>query len=170
MEKGIKNINIRFILLEAAALIGLVVLIVCISPRAVRDDADLAELSEAVFSAIKDENGFSQSDAMGLRKYYGLDANEYEDMMLYLPASNMDAAELLIVVMQNESQAEELETAIHERLEQQKKVFESYGVEQMGILNRAVVCIRGRYALFAVCADADIAKEAFLRVIEGKGE
>lgn len=168
MEQKARGINIVFIILEAIAVIGLVVFIICVSGKDVREDVALPELSEAVNFALDSENGFSQSDAMGFRKYYGLDANEYEDVLLYLPVSNMDAAELLIVVMQDENQSEALEAAMKERLEQQKKVFESYGVEQMGILNQAVICIKGRYGLFAVCEDADEVKTAFLRVIQGK--
>lgn len=168
MERKLKRINITFIVLEVAAVIGLIVFILCVSGKNVREDAALSELSEAVYTVIDSENGFSLSDSMGFRKYYGLDANEYEDMLLYLPASNMDAAELLIVVMRDESQSEELNAAMNKRLEQQKKVFESYGVEQMGILNQAVICVRGRYGLFAVCEDADEVKTAFLRVIQGR--
>lgn len=168
MERKAKRIQLRFIVLEAAALIGLIVFIICVTDKPVREDVTLQGLSDAVLSAISGEEGFAPSDAMGFRKYYGLDANEYENVLLYLPTSNMDAAELLIVVMQDENQSEALEAAMNERLEQQKKVFESYGVEQMGILNQAVIYVKGRYALFAVCTNADEVKTAFLRVIEGK--
>lgn len=166
MERKLKRINITFIVLEVTAVIGLIIFIVCVSGKNVREDVTFSELSEAVYAVVDGENGFSLSDAMGFRKYYGLDANEYEDILLYLPSSNMDAAELLIVIMRDESQSEELNAAMNKRLEQQKKVFESYGVEQMGILNQAVICIEGRYGLFAVCEDADNVKAAFKQVIE----
>ena len=165
MRHGAKAIHRGLIVLEAAALLGLVMFIFCTSKRPVRDDVRFSELSEAVLAAVRQEEGYQLSDSAGLRKYYGLDANAYEGVLLYLPASNMDAAELLLVVMQEESQAQALEAAMNERLEQQKKVFESYGVEQMGILNRAVICVEGRYGLFAVCQDADAAREAFENVI-----
>lgn len=167
MERKSKRIHRGLIVLEAAAIIGLIIFIVCVSDRPLRKDVTLSELSDAVFSAMSEE-GFALSDAMGLRKYYGLDASAYEDMQLYLPASNMDAAELLIVVMKDESQGDALEAAMSKRLDAEKNVFESYGVEQMGILNQAVICVKGRYGLFAVCEDADAVKTAFLYVIEGK--
>jgi hypothetical protein len=117
-------------------------------------------------SALGEQEGCAQADAMGLRKYYGLDANDYEDVLLYLPSSNMDAAELLLVVMKDEDQAEAVLDAMNSRLEQQKKAFEGYGVEQMGILNQAVICVEGRYGLLAVCENADGVKSAFDGVIE----
>jgi cytidylate kinase len=89
---------------------------------------------------------------MALRKYYGLDAAELTDFSLCLPSSNMDAAELLIVVMQDESQAESVRKAMETRLANQIGVFESYGVDQMRLLNQAEIITEGRYAVF-ICAE-----------------
>lgn len=161
-----KRVNVGFVIVELLAVVSIIVFIACVSEGPVREDVTLAELSETALSAMETEEEFSLADSQDLRKYYGLDASEYEDVLLYLPSSNMDAAELLIVVMEDESQADEMEEAMNERLETQKQAFESYGVEQMGILNQAVICVKGRYGLFAVCSDADAVKAAFLDTVE----
>jgi hypothetical protein len=168
MERKTKKIHYGLIALEVTAFLIVVLFIWWVMPKTVRDDVDMEELSTSVLSALGEQEGCAQADAMGLRKYYGLDANDYEDVLLYLPSSNMDAAELLLVVMKDEDQAEAVLEAMNSRLEQQKKAFEGYGVEQMGILNQAVVCVEGRYGLLAVCENADGVKSAFDSVIEEK--
>ena len=140
------------ILAEAAAAVFILAAVILTSGRRVRNDVTLSELETAVFSEIGEQNAFAPRDAMALRKYYGLDAAELTDFTLCLPSSNMDAAELLIVVMQDESQAESVRKAMETRLANQIGVFESYGVDQMRLLNQAEIITEGRYAVF-ICAE-----------------
>ena len=48
------------------------------------------------------------------------------------------------------------------RLAAQRSSFDGYGVEQMELLSRCVVEIRGNYVLFVVGADAQTVRQAFL--------
>jgi cytidylate kinase len=144
--------HIFLILAEAAAAVFILAAVILTSGRRVREDVTLSELETAVFSEIGEGNAFSPRDAMALRKYYGLDAAELTDFSLCLPSSNMDAAELLIVVMKDESQEENIQKAMETRLANQIGVFESYGVDQMRLLNQAEIITEGRYAVF-ICAE-----------------
>ena len=144
--------HIFLILAEAAAAVFILAAVILTSGRRIRNDVTLSELETAVFSEIGEGNAFSPRDAMALRKYYGLDAAELTDFSLCLPSSNMDAAELLIVVMKDESQAENIRKAMETRLANQIGVFESYGVDQMRLLNQAEIITEGRYAVF-ICAE-----------------
>ena len=144
--------HIFLILAEAAAAVFILAAVILTSGRRIRNDVTLSELETAVFSEIGEGNAFSPRDAMALRKYYGLDAAELTDFSLCLPSSNMDAAEFLIVVMKDESQAENIRKAMETRLANQIGVFESYGVDQMRLLNQAEIITEGRYAVF-ICAE-----------------
>lgn len=144
--------HIFLILAEAAAAVFILAAVILTSGRRIRNDVTLSELETAVFSEIGEGNAFSPRDAMALRKYYRLDAAELTDFSLCLPSSNMDAAELLIVVMKDESQAENIRKAMETRLANQIGVFESYGVDQMRLLNQAEIITEGRYAVF-ICAE-----------------
>ena len=144
--------HIFLILAEAAAAVFILAAVILTSGRRIRNDVTLSELETAVFSEIGEGNAFSPRDAMALRKYYGLDAAELTDFSLCLPSSNMDAAELLIVVMKDESQAENIRKAMETRLANQIGFFESYGVDQMRLLNQAEIITEGRYAVF-ICAE-----------------
>ena len=154
--------HMLLILAETAAAIFILAAVILTSGRHIRDDITLEELETAVFSELGEGNAFSPRDAMALRKYYGLDASEMEGFSLCLPSSNMDAAELLIVVMKDQSQTEIVKNAMETRLKNQIGVFESYGVDQMRLLDQAEIITEGRYAVF-ICAENSAKAGAALR-------
>lgn len=124
--------------------------------------ADPAAVREAV-TARMDLTNVVEADNQMIRRLYGLDVSAYESCVLYYPATNMGAQELLIVKLAESAQAETLEQAIQSRLETQKNTFDGYGVEQYDLLtNHSVIEIRGNYVLFVVDADSDDVRAAFL--------
>lgn len=155
----------KTILLEAArwavALAALICLIIMFKADPV-SNADPAAVREAV-TAQMDLTNVLEADNQMIRRLYGLDISAYEACILYYPATNMGAEELLIVKLADTAQAEQVEAAIRARLETQKTTFDGYGVEQYDLLtNHAVVEVRGNYVLFAVGADSAKVREAFL--------
>ena len=69
---------------------------------------------------------------------------------------------MLIVKLKDLSQQETVAAAAQARLDTQMNTFEGYGVEQVALLEKAVIEVRGNYILF-VCNDhADAAVQAFL--------
>lgn len=67
--------------------------------------------------------------AMKLRALYGLSENDYEEVVLYVPASNMDAQEMLIIRCKTEEQTETVKVSAEKRIAYLRTIFESYGVE-----------------------------------------
>ena len=102
----------------------------------------------------------SESD-MVVKERFGLEANAFNGLVYYGPDSNMDAAELLLVNLNDTSQKESVEEAIQKRIEYQKSCFEGYGVDQMELINNAKTVIYGHYILFIVSKDSAPAREAF---------
>ena len=167
-KKTDRSLNRKFLLLEIAAVLILVVFLVGISEKPVREDVTLEELRAPIADILEETTSWNEKGVQEFRKYYGLSAEDMEGFLIYLPASNMDASECLLVVMKDESQAEDVKKAMETRLENQKKVFESYGVDQMRLLNNAVICVKGRYGLFISSEKAEEVKKSFLAVVEGK--
>lgn len=120
----------------------------------------------AVRAAATEQMDLSQvleADNQMLRRLYGLDPAAYERIVLYYPATNMGAEELLIVKLSSVDQAEAVRSAIDARLQTQKNTFDGYGVEQTDLLtNHAAVEVRGNYVLFVVSRTADQVRQAFL--------
>ena len=124
--------------------------------------ADPETVAEAVTQAVSMDN-MTESDNQMLKRLYGLDPSAYESCLLYHPATNMMAEELLIVKLKDVSQQETVRAAVEARLQTQKTTFEGYGVEQFDLLtNYSVVEIQGNYVLFIVHADCAAGQKAFL--------
>lgn len=123
-------------------------------------DADINDVAQAVIAQL-DMSAMQESPHRNFKKFYGLNATDYEGVVLYSPVTNMDAEELLIVKLKDTSQAEAVETAINKRLETQKNSFEGYGIEQYDLLEKHVLDVRGNYILYVVHTDAAKADQAF---------
>ena len=125
-------------------------------------DAEPENVAAAVTQAIDTAN-MTPGDNQMLKRLYGLDPSAYESCILYYPATNMMAEELLIVKLADVAQAETVRAAAEARLDTQKNTFEGYGVEQYELLsNHCVLEVRGNYVLFLVHTNAGDGLDAFL--------
>lgn len=152
------------ILLEAArwvaAVAALVYLLVLFGGNTV-SNAPFEDVSAAVMETVDTENMVLAENQM-VKRLYGIDPAAYEGCVLYYPATNMMAEELLLVKLSDVSQQAEVQAAMEERLQTQKNTFEGYGVEQFDLLsNYCVLEVRGNYALFVVSKTCTDAQKAF---------
>ena len=118
---------------------------------AVLQTLDLADMQEA--------------DAQMVRRLYGFAPSEVDGCLLYYPATNMGARELLIVKLSDLSQQKSISDAIQARKQTQMKSFEGYGIEQYDLLSNSIVEVQGNYILFVVHEDAAAAAQAFLKAL-----
>lgn len=118
---------------------------------AVLQTLDLADMQEA--------------DAQMVRRLYGFAPSEVDGCLLYYPATNMGARELLIVKLSDLSQQKSVSDAIQARKQTQMKSFEGYGIEQYDLLSNSIVEVQGNYILFVVHEDAAAAAQAFLKAL-----
>ena len=120
----------------------------------------LEEVSRQAIALFENENA-EESSAITLKKYYGLNADEYEDFVLYFPRSNMDAEELLILRLSDDSQADEVISALKERNLSQCNVYEGYAPAQYALCRNAIIDVQGNYILYVVHTDAARIDAAF---------
>ena len=148
------------ILRWVAALVAVVYLGVLLGGNAI-SNAAFSDVEAAVVAQVDTTNMVKAENRM-VKRLYGLDPASFEGCVLYYPASNMDAEELLLVKLSETSQAEQVKAAMEARLQTQKNSFEGYGVEQFDLLsNFCVLEVRGNYALFLVSRDYVPARDAF---------
>ncbi len=120
---------------------------------------------ETVEKAVEKEvplTGMHSVQSQMVKRLYGLNVNDYEGVVLYISDSNMGAEELLIVKLEDTSQAEAVESAVQTRIENQENSFEGYGVEQYQLLQEHVLDVEGNYVFFMVHKEAQKAQKAFL--------
>lgn len=153
LMKGI--VGIKYILI-----ILLFVFIVSLLSGGEISNAKLDSVSEKVVKEIGTDK-ISVADNRMVKRLYGINANDYEGVTLYVAGSNMEVEELLIVKLASTSQSESVQEAIENRLEKQLESFEGYGPEQCKLLNDHVLDIKGNYILYVVDQKAKAADKAF---------
>jgi len=123
-------------------------------------DAPMDTVRRNVLGAVETK-GMKEADSQDFKRFYGLNANDYEDVLLYVPEDVMGVDELLIIRLKEEGQEKAVEDAARKRLDTQLESFEGYGTEQTKLLNSAILENRGSYVFLAVGKDADSAYGAF---------
>lgn len=150
---------VKFILI--ACLLAFVFFTVASDPIS---DTPIEEVSQAVIEAMGgDVETMKEEDGRAFKRDFGLSANDYEGVVYYAPASNMEATEILVVKLSDTAQQQELRDAVETRVSQQLNTFEGYAPEQAGLMQDAVVDVRGNYVLYAVGSNAQAARSAFAK-------
>jgi len=101
-----------------------------------------------------------------LRRYFGINANDLDGYVLYVPKSNMDVDELLIAKVKDESMIDSVEESIEDRVNRQLESFNGYGVEQTALLENYELKINGKYIFYTVGENAEQVKEAYTKIIK----
>lgn len=128
-------------------------------------NADAQEVADAVIAQIDMEN-MLPGDNQLIKRFYGLDPSSFESCILYYPTTNMMAEEVFVVKLKDLSQQEAVKAAMEERVQTQKTTFEGYGPEQFDMLsNHSYIEVRGNFILLVVNAQADAARDAFLKAL-----
>ncbi|MGN0262062.1 MAG: DUF4358 domain-containing protein [Eggerthellaceae bacterium] len=150
---------VKFVLI--ACLLAFVFFTVASDPMS---DASIDDVSQAVIESMGDNTEtMKEADGRAFKRDFGLSANDYEGVVYYAPASNMEATEVLVVKLSDTSQQQELRDAVETRVSQQLNTFEGYAPEQAGLMQDAVVDVRGNYVLYAVGSNAQAARSAFAK-------
>lgn len=129
-----------------------------------QSSASFDSVRSAVLQTL-DLTDMQEADAQMVRRLYGFAPSEVNGCLLYYPATNMGARELLIVKLSDLSQQKSISDAIQTRKQTQMKSFEGYGIEQYDLLSNSIVEVQGNYILFVVHEDAAAAAQAFLKAL-----
>lgn len=154
-----KNINRR--LLMVAMLLTSIFTVGC----RVNNDMTVEEIESDMGKEVKFEK-MEKGDSKSLKRFYKLNANDYNGVILYTPQSTMDVNEMLVVKVKNKSQIESLQDSIDSRINYQLESFAGYGPEQVALVDNYELKTKGNYVFFAVSENAQELKKAFLDSIE----
>ena len=155
------NIKLKKKLFMATLLINTVITVGC----GVNNDKTVEEIENSMIEKIKFEK-MEKGDSKSLKRFYKLNANDYEGEILYTPKSTMDVNEVLIVKVKDKSQIESLEDSIDSRINYQLQSFSGYGPQQCALVDDYELKTKGDFVFFAISENANEIKEAFLDSIE----
>ena len=116
--------------------------------------------------SITDTSKLADGNNKLLKRFYGLNSDDYQECVLCVPASNMDVNELLIIKFKDKSQISAIEDSINNRIDSQENSFKDYAPVQYGIIKQNEISIKGNYVFFAISEDAQNMKQQFLKSIK----
>ena len=125
-------------------------------------NASFESVSKAVLK-VADVKEMTKGTERDLKRYYGLNIREFDDVMFYYTNETMGVEELLVIKLSSEQDAQATEEAIQKRLDTQIDNFEGYGAEQVKLLKESLQKTKGNYVFFAVSPNAEKLEKAFLK-------
>lgn len=131
----------------------------------INNDITVKEIEDSMTNEVKFEK-MEKGDSKSLKRFYKLNANDYEGVVLYTPESTMDVNEMLIVKVKDKSQIESLQDSIDSRINYQLQSFSGYGPEQCALVENYELKTKGNFVFFAVSENAEDLKEAFMDSIK----
>lgn len=109
----------------------------------------------------------SKSDnTKSLKRFFSLNPSDYEEVILFTPASSMDVKELMIIKLKDSIQIDLVETAIESRITKQIESFSGYGPEQCALLDDYVLKIKNNYIFYSVGEQSEDMKKIFVDSIK----
>lgn len=124
-----------------------------IAESIVRSQSSLPEL-ERITAADADFSGW-------LSDYYLIPSGYVEDGVIYY-AEGVEAAEIAVLMLTDEKNAESVQAALSAYMENRAGTFEGYAPQQAALAKGGIASANGRYAALLICEDVSEAKTAFL--------
>jgi len=105
--------------------------------------------------------GMIKADGKALKRFYGLNIGDFEEVAVYSPSNYMDVSEMLIIQSKDVAQLDLIEIAVDARVAKQLENFSGYGPEQCALLDNYELKIIGNTLFYCVSPDAANLKDTF---------
>jgi len=138
----------------------------CSKDTSEKNNVDFKQITSAIEMSVNSENmALSQNPSKSLKRFYGLNISDYEDLVLYSPSSSMDVSELMIIKLSDDTQIDAVELSIEARVAAQLESFGGYAPEQCALLEDYIIKVKNNYVFYAVGENAEDLKKAFIDTI-----
>lgn len=117
-------------------------------------DFAVEDLAKALRENIEYEDELTQSRDAVFYMIYGVDESLVKSQCSYF-STNATTEEISVVECVDKDAAETVKKAFEERVESQKKTFESYAPQEVDRLDGALITVMGNYAVLCVTSDVD---------------
>lgn len=108
----------------------------------------------AKFEAGVTSDTLKKQSEQAVKRYYGLNSADFDGVLLYTSMDSISPEEILLVKTKNDRQIKFVRDAIWKRVESRKDSFENIAPEQLKVLDKAQISVRGRYVFFVVSPEA----------------
>lgn len=111
------------------------------------------EVANQVEDGIEKEHLVKQN-AQAVKRYYGVNSADYEGVLLYTSKDSISPEEILLVKVKTDRQVQSLQDAVWQRVESRKNSFENIAPDQVAVLEKAQILVRGRFVFLIVSQNA----------------
>lgn len=130
------------------------------------EQAPLTQVETDLLATSQNLSGMEKGDGKALKRYYGLNLNDYQETLIYVPANYMDVSELLVIKVKDPAQLDLVEAAVDTRNAMQQESFGGYGPEQVALLDNYEFKIVGNTLFYCVSPEASTLKDTFIKSIK----
>ena len=95
-----------------------------------------------------------------IKKLYSINSNDIEDFISYVPNSNMEAEEVLVLKLKDEKKVSEIKAKIQKRIDKQSDSFRNYRPEKYETIKNYVLYNEGEYIIFIISDEVSAIKDA----------
>ncbi len=118
------------------------------------------EVRKPVEAAI-DTKKLQDAGAQGLKRFYSLNAADYDGVLFFHSKFNLSSAEVLLIKVKDEEQIHQVVEAIERKQQSRINDFEGYAPQEVKYLEEAQISVRGKFIFLSVGKHADKYKEIF---------
>lgn len=102
-----------------------------------------------------DMTKYPEKDMLALKRYFNLDAAQFERIVFYRSDDAMDAEELVLAQFNSEEARQAFQETMEKRIESQMTTYEGYAPDQLALMKEAQLVVYDNYGLYVVGAQAD---------------
>jgi hypothetical protein len=150
--------------LKAVLIVMLILFLVIVYNRADANDVPMSRIDSQLRSKTDIEQ-MEKCSSRDLMHFIGLDASDYDGFIYYKSKEALGVDEVLIIKAKREDQLDGVRDAVDKRVDDQIAAFESYGPQQVKLLENSVVRIKGKYVFYCTAKDPNKYEEVWLDVI-----
>lgn len=154
-----KMLNV-YTVIEILLLCGLAVFLVLLLRQEPKTEKSIEDLQTPILKELNLDVMQEGAD-QDVKRVFGLNAEDYDGICYYMPSSEMDVCELLLVKLKDNDQKDAVVSAAQVRLDTQKQNFDGYGTNQTALLEDAIIDTAGGCVLYVVAENPQAADDAF---------
>lgn len=122
------------------------------------------ELTSPV-TKLGESAALTERTALNASSVFGFDLSIAEGVLYYENEDIMNVSEILIVKLNDRSDAPALKEAVENRVKEQQELYKNYAPDQYSLLTNSIVEVKGNVLFYCTGTNAGEAYEAFKKAL-----
>jgi len=134
-------------------------------PSESKPELSISEIASKLIAVIpSDEHNMTELPKELYKDMYGIDASQYEDVLVFGSMMSVKANEIILIKVKNESDLSGAKKLLEERKAQVYKTWEQYLPDQFELVKQAKISTNGKYAVLIIAPYSDKINNTFMNL------